>query len=210
MQALTHPFAPRKDRTMTDVQDAKKMARALREALASQSVAVTHSQALEFVARMFGHGDWNTLSATERPPGTDATSGVSLSDAVPILRSFDEGKAKAFYVDLLGFKVDWEHRFEPDFPLYMQVSRDGLRLHVSEHHGDATPGSSTYIYVRHLDALLAELKARGSHASIEPGPTPNMRVLTLWDPSGNRLRFAEITAAASDAAPKGRTVPAPI
>ena len=42
---------------------------------------------------------------------------------VPILRSFDEAKAREFYVDWLGFGVDWEHRFEPGAPLYMQVSK---------------------------------------------------------------------------------------
>jgi len=40
-----------------------------------------------------------------------------------VLRSFDEAKAREFYVDFLGFTVDWEHRFEPGMPLYMQVSR---------------------------------------------------------------------------------------
>ncbi len=36
---------------------------------------------------------------------------------IPILRMFDEAAARAFYVDLLGFRVDWEHRFESDLPL---------------------------------------------------------------------------------------------
>ncbi|HEV2364924.1 MAG TPA: glyoxalase superfamily protein [Caulobacteraceae bacterium] len=137
----------------------------------------------------------------------DVSAGVALIDAVPILRSFDEAKAKAFYVGLLGFKIDWEHRFRPDYPLYMQVSRDGLRLHVSEHHGDATPGSTTDVYVRNLDALKAELAARGSHARIERGPNPNMRVLSLWDPFGNRLRFAEVAGSASAPMPKGYSAP---
>jgi catechol 2,3-dioxygenase-like lactoylglutathione lyase family enzyme len=48
---------------------------------------------------------------------------MKLHPGVPILRSYDEGKAREFYVDWLGFKVDWEHRFAPDTPLYMQVSR---------------------------------------------------------------------------------------
>lgn len=41
--------------------------------------------------------------------------------------------AKEFYVDFLGFKVDWEHRFDDNAQLYMQVSRSGARLHLSEH-----------------------------------------------------------------------------
>ena len=55
---------------------------------------------------------------------------------VPILRSFDEAKAREFYIDWLGFSIDWQHRFGPDAPLYMQVSRSGIVLHLSEHHGD--------------------------------------------------------------------------
>jgi len=57
--------------------------------------------------------------------------------SIPILRIFDEAKAREFYVDFLGFTVDWEHRFNDDAPLYMQVSRDGCVLHFSEHYGDA-------------------------------------------------------------------------
>ena len=31
----------------------------------------------------------------------------------PIFRSFDEAKAREFYIDFLGFEVTFEHRFEP-------------------------------------------------------------------------------------------------
>ena len=47
---------------------------------------------------------------------------MQLGKVTPILRIFDEAKALEFYVDFLGFKVDWQHRFEADFPLYLQVS----------------------------------------------------------------------------------------
>ena len=43
---------------------------------------------------------------------------MKLGRTTPILRIFDLAKAKEFYVDFLGFKVDWQHRFEPDLPLY--------------------------------------------------------------------------------------------
>jgi catechol 2,3-dioxygenase-like lactoylglutathione lyase family enzyme len=42
----------------------------------------------------------------------------------------DEAKAREFYVDFLGFTVDWKHRFEPGMPLYMQVSRAGIEFHL--------------------------------------------------------------------------------
>ena len=47
------------------------------------------------------------------PPG-----GQKLEVAIPILRIFSVDKAKEFYVDFLGFKIDWEHRFGDNFPLY--------------------------------------------------------------------------------------------
>ena len=71
---------------------------------------------------------------------------VQFERAVAIFRIFSLDKAREFYLDFLGFKVDWEHRFEPDAPVYMQISRDGLVIHLSEHHGDGTPGSIAYVY----------------------------------------------------------------
>lgn len=38
---------------------------------------------------------------------------MSLGNPIPILRIFDEAKAREFYVGFLGFTVDWKHRFEP-------------------------------------------------------------------------------------------------
>ena len=64
---------------------------------------------------------------------------MELGPAIPILRIFDEAKAREFYAGFLGFTFDWEHRFEPGTPLYAQVSRGDCRLHLSEHHGDAHP-----------------------------------------------------------------------
>src|SRR5580704_10502975 len=43
--------------------DAKVMAKALKTALASQQVSISHSQALEIVAAEFGFENWNVLSA---------------------------------------------------------------------------------------------------------------------------------------------------
>ena len=47
---------------------------------------------------------------------------------IPILRNFDEAKAREFYLGYLGFQVDWEHRFEPGMPLYMQTAPWNARL----------------------------------------------------------------------------------
>src|ERR1700712_2008860 len=64
---------------------------------------------------------------------------------IPILRIFDVNKALDFYVNWLGFKVDWQHKFEERSPLYMQVSFQHIFLHLTEHHGDCVPGARVYI-----------------------------------------------------------------
>jgi catechol 2,3-dioxygenase-like lactoylglutathione lyase family enzyme len=118
---------------------------------------------------------------------------LAYTRTVPILRSFDEAKAREFYVDFLGFAVDWVHRFDADAPLYMQVSRDGIVLHLSEHHGDATPGSRVRVEVTGLAALHAELAAkcyRNNRPGLERPPWGGLEV-TVTDPAGNRITFAE-------------------
>src|SRR5260370_25943062 len=54
----------------------------------------------------------------------DVAMTVLFQTTIPILRIFSVDKAKEFYVDYLGFKVDWEHHFEENTPAYIQVSRD--------------------------------------------------------------------------------------
>lgn len=116
---------------------------------------------------------------------------MTLAPPVPILRSFDEAKARAFYIGYLGFKVDWEHRFEPGLPLYLQVSRSACVLHLSEHHGDCSPGAALRIAVDDLDALHAELRAKpyaNARPEIEAMPWGS-RDMAVKDPFGNRLVF---------------------
>lgn len=118
---------------------------------------------------------------------------IAFDEVVPILRIFDEAKAREFYVDFLGFTVDWEHRFEPGMPLYMQVSRDGLTLHLSEHHGDGTPGSVIYVRMTGIEALHSEIIAK-NYKYNRPGLQDQewgMREMTVSDPFGNSIRFGE-------------------
>lgn len=48
---------------MRDFRDAKTMAQALRNALKSKSVEITHSDSLELIAKAFGFNNWNVLAA---------------------------------------------------------------------------------------------------------------------------------------------------
>jgi uncharacterized glyoxalase superfamily protein PhnB len=117
----------------------------------------------------------------------------TLGSIIPILRIFDEAKAREFYVDFLGFQIDWEHRFEPGMPLYMQVSKDGARLHLSEHFGDGTPG--TYVRIEcagvreYQQALLAK-----RYKNARPGVQEQewgTREMSISDPFNNKLIFWE-------------------
>jgi uncharacterized glyoxalase superfamily protein PhnB len=117
----------------------------------------------------------------------------TLHAAVPILRMFSPAKAKKFDVECLGFRVDWEHRCRPDFPLDMQMSRGGLVLHLSEHHGDACLGSSLRARVEGLDAYHGELSAKGD-GFMNPGIENTewgTREVSVIDPFGNRIHFHE-------------------
>ena len=111
----------------------------------------------------------------------------------PILRIFDETRARDFYVQFLGFKIDWEHRFEEGLPLYLQVSRDGCVLHLSEHHGDSSPGAALRIQTDELESYQQELLGKHykyARPEIQDAPWGS-REMSIRDPFGNRLTFTD-------------------
>ncbi|MBT0994858.1 bleomycin resistance family protein [Cellulomonas sp. DKR-3] len=168
-------------------QQAKAAARALRTALAEEGVEVGHARALELVARQLGARDWNTASAWL---GAPRAVEPSTGPVVPVLRIQDEALARELYVEYLGFVVEWEHRFDPEAPLYLQVRRGASVLHLSEHHGDGVPGTVVRIPVSDLRALHDEVAARG-HRRVRPGieSSPGGATMEVPDPFGNALRF---------------------
>lgn len=116
---------------------------------------------------------------------------MGFGRTTPILRIFDEAKAKEFYVGFLGFTVDWEHRFEAGLPLYMQVSKDDCMIHLSEHHGDCSPGAAIRIETNELDGFQKELIEKGykyARPAVEEMPW-GTRDMSVIDPFGNRLTF---------------------
>ena len=176
---------------MRDFRDAKAMAKAMRETLAARNIEITHSEALEIVARQFGVETWNILSAKiEAKP---VEGGIAFEQAVPIVRIFDVAKAHEFYLGFLGFSVDWEHRYGENFPLYTQVSRGGLRLHLSEHAGDATPGGNMVVYMTGIRAFQKELIGK-DYRYMKPGleDEGSRLEVTVTDPFQNRIRFMEL------------------
>jgi catechol 2,3-dioxygenase-like lactoylglutathione lyase family enzyme len=121
---------------------------------------------------------------------------IDFAKTIPILRVFSVEKAQEFYIGYLGFEVDWEHRFEPTLPLYMQVSRGSLLLHLSEHHGDCTPGAKVFVETTGVRELHAELTAK-NYGYLRPGLEKEpwgASTVTVTDPFMNRIVFSESEA----------------
>jgi catechol 2,3-dioxygenase-like lactoylglutathione lyase family enzyme len=112
------------------------------------------------------------------------------SRVIPTLRITDEARSRAFYVDGLGFGVDWEHRFEPHLPVLLQVTRDGMTFYLSQHAMDCAVGGLIHLFVDSVDDWHAELRGRGVVPELPPTDQPwGLREMHLLDPDGNRLRI---------------------
>lgn len=119
---------------------------------------------------------------------------MEFSAAIPLFRIFSEDKAKEFYIDFLGFSIDWEHRFEANFPLYIQIRRGNLLIHLTEHHGDATPGSTIFVPASTIVELQEELAGKDyRYAKPSLQDQDWGQVLEVTDPFGNRIRFCELS-----------------
>ena len=116
---------------------------------------------------------------------------MQIKSTTPILRSFDEDKAKEFYVDFLEFDIEFEHRFEENLPLYIGLIKGGFRLHLSEHHGDSTPITSIRIELENLESFhkkLSDKNYKYYRPSIIKQDWGTMEMI-IQDPFGNKLIF---------------------
>jgi catechol 2,3-dioxygenase-like lactoylglutathione lyase family enzyme len=120
-----------------------------------------------------------------------------LGPAIPILDVRHIEEALSFYVDRLGFVVDF--RYEKDPENYAGVRRDDVRLHMqrreSEQFDNGTAGGLRFrIPVDDPDALFAEFRAMGVlDDDIEVHETDwGTREFGFRDPDGNGLTFFRI------------------
>ena len=118
---------------------------------------------------------------------------MSFTSIIPVLRSFDYKVMSKFYLEYLGFKLNWEYRHTPHLPIYSQVSREECILHLSEHHSDCTPGSCIRIETSSLEEYSNYLKQKNysnANPTIEIQPW-GFKELSIVDPFGNNLIFCE-------------------
>jgi len=109
---------------------------------------------------------------------------------MPTLRITNYATSNKFYTAGLGFQIDWEHRFEPGFPVFMQVSRDGLAFFLTEHTGDCPVGGLIHLYVPDVDAWFGEFRQKGVAVKEPPNEgLQGLRSMTVLDPDRNKLHI---------------------
>ena len=104
-------------------------------------------------------------------------------EVVPVLYVEDAARAVEWYARL-GFAKEWEHQFEPGFPLFVSVARGQVRLYLSEHKGDARPNTLIHLYVNDIDRVAEEFGLTVDEAGLAG------RECDFEDLDGNRLRVA--------------------
>ena len=89
---------------------------------------------------------------------------------IPALRITDYERSKAYYVEKLGFTVEWEHRFAPHLPVFMSIVRDGMQIYLSQHSGDCQVGGLVHFIISDVDAWHADFRsaACASFARVRP------------------------------------------
>ena len=113
-----------------------------------------------------------------------------MQRVVPALRITDYARSKTFYTEGLGFTIDWEHRFEPHLPVFMEVSRDGMSFYLTEHSGDCQVGGLIHLMVSDVDSWYEELQQKGVVVKEPPSESlEGVRDMTVVDPDGNQIRI---------------------
>lgn len=122
----------------------------------------------------------------------------------------DVDRAKAFYTDTLGFRVDTDHRAGADFRV-VQVTPPGSACSIvfGKNVGEGQPGSvkGTHLVVQDIEAAHAELEANGVGNSgiqhfeggvMTAGPDPQDRdygsFVFFQDPDGNSWAVQQVKA----------------
>jgi len=97
----------------------------------------------------------------------------------------DDAIESARWYRLLGFEIEFMHRFSDHSPLFVGIGSGEAKLLLSEHSGDASPNGIVYVRVDDLDAAAV---AVGVSAEMREW---GIREAHALDPGGNRVRIAQ-------------------
>ena len=118
----------------------------------------------------------------------------TFRNVIPILDVQDVDRALRFYVEELGFEIDF--RYDEDPGNYAGVRRDGVRLHMQwQHEDEFKAGAAGRLRIRiavdNPESLFQEYRDKGVVGeAIEVRHTPwGTREFGFRDPDGNGLIF---------------------
>jgi catechol 2,3-dioxygenase-like lactoylglutathione lyase family enzyme len=106
-----------------------------------------------------------------------------IENVTPILRVQDLEVSRRYYIDKLGFSLDW------DAGSMISVSRDRKGIMLCER-DQGNPGTWLWIGIDgDADALFAEYSAKGAHIKSAPRNFSWAYEFAVEDPDGHVLRF---------------------
>ena len=112
-----------------------------------------------------------------------------IQSSIPVLRVSDYPRARAFWTEVLGFRVSEEAGDPAMFGIFR---KDAARVFVDAWHGvdtEPSPGWRAYFHVEDVDAFAASLNWEAVEG---PETKPyGMREIQVIDPDGNRLCFGQ-------------------
>ena len=115
-----------------------------------------------------------------------------FKQAIPVLHVSSSAQAEEFYRQL-GFQQQFAYRpFGGVDPCYLGFARDDARFHASSFSGDGVSGGVIVLIVSDVDAIHAELVAKG--VAIDTGPVNQdwgNRELYVKDADRNSIRFTQ-------------------
>ncbi len=105
-----------------------------------------------------------------------------IENVTPILRVEDLEASRRYYIQTLGFSLDW------DADAMISVSRDGKSIMLCER-AQGRPGVWLWIGVEDADALFAEFVAKNAQVRSPPQNFTWAYEFQVEDPDGHVLRF---------------------
>ncbi|MEO1131423.1 MAG: bleomycin resistance family protein [Cyanobacteria bacterium J06639_1] len=127
-------------------------------------------------------------------PSSSQKTPCKFDSLTPILNVENLRASIDYYVNVLGFKQDWDWG-EP--PTFASVSRDSVCIFLCED-GQGQSGTWMSVFVDDVDALFAEYEMKG--AIVRQAPTNfawGTREMNVEDLDGHRLRMSSSSNNAS-------------
>ena len=118
-----------------------------------------------------------------------------FQSATPIFNVANVAASIDYYVNKLGFRVEWDWGSPPTFA---SVERDAVRIFLCQG-GQGAPGTWLSIYVQDVDALYEEYRRSGAIIRQPPANFPwGVREMNVQDLDGHRLRMGADAMGPSD------------